>query len=147
MAALRLLSLILLSGGLATQPVLLQTASCCCAQQTADAGIQAEKSSEAVTIAAGCPNCRAARESSRPSRINNSQDSPATLHPCSCQKQEAPPAVARVQSQADVSFSLTAVEHPFDCSAISASSAFAVPQSHPPGRLIPVRILKCSWLI
>ena len=147
MAALRLLSLILLSGGLVTQPVLLQTASCCCAQQTADAGPQAEGALEPVTVAAGCPNCRAARESSRPSGINNSQDAPATLHSCGCQKQASPPAVARVQSQPDVVFSLTAVEHPFDCSVASACSAFAVPQSHPPGRLIPVRILKCSWLI
>jgi hypothetical protein len=145
MAALRLLSLILLSGSLVTQPVLLQTASCCCAQQTADAGPQADESSEAV--AAGCPNCRAARESSRPTGISTSQDIPATLRSCGCQKQASPPAVARVPSQSDVSFSLTAVEHPFHCSADFACSAFAVPQSHPPGRLIPVRILKCSWRI
>ena len=147
MAALRLLSLILLSGGLLTQPVLLQTASCCCAQQTTDAAPQVEVSSDAVTIAAGCPNCRAARESSRPSGINASQEIQATLHSCGCQKQASPPAVARVQSQPDITSSLTAVERPFDCSTASACSAFVVPQSHPPGRLIPARILKCSWRI
>ena len=147
MAALRLLSLILLSGGLLTQPVLLQTASCCCAQQTTDAAPQVEVSSDAVTIAAGCPNCRAARESSRPTGINRSQDSPASLRSCGCQKQASPPAVARVQSQSDVNFSLAAVERPFDYSTASACSAFAVPQSHPPGRLIPMCILKCSWRI
>lgn len=145
MAALRLLSLILLSGGLVTQPVLLQTASCCCAQQTAGAGVQAEDSSEAVS--AGCPNCRAARESSQPSGTNASQENPATLHSCGCEKQATPPAVARVPSQSNITLSLTAIERPFDCSITSARSAFAVPQSHPPGRLIPARILKCSWRI
>lgn len=139
MVALRILSLILLSGGLLTQPVLLQMTSCCCAQSESDVAVAAD--SDSAAPATGCPNCRAARQSSE------SPDTATSLRSCSCKRQVSPDAVVRIQSVTDVEMQFAAVDCPLDSSVSQKCSALACSQSHLRGKTIPVHIQKCSWLI
>jgi hypothetical protein len=139
MAALRILCLFLLSGGLLMQPVLLQASSCCCAVQESDAAV--DSASDSSASFGGCPNCRAARQTHEPA------ESAPTVHNCSCSEKVNPEAVARISSVTDVEFQFAAVECPFGSSIpIEGSVAFR-PQPHPPGPPIPARVLKCSWLL
>ncbi len=136
MAALRILCLILLSGGLLTQPVLLQAASCCCAQDVAN-GISQTDSELLADSTEGCPHCRSTR--------NSSDASVATLRACTCQKHSAPVAVARAIKVAPAEIQFAAVE-PFEhLSEPSVGPSTLTGRNHPSGRVIPVRILKCSW--
>jgi len=139
MAALKFFSLILLSGGLLMQPVLLQTASCCCARNSPSEATADSQGGPASTE--GCPHCHVASTSvAGPTTV-------ATLRTCTCQKRGAPTAVARTVKPTHAEMSVAAFEVCEHSVERRAGRSQTIPQNHPPGRAIPVRILKCSWLL